>query len=195
MIRSISVIFTISTSRLYCVSSQTFAPPPGVPRCMAARISYFSLYRAAGFSSIPLLRHQHINPVRRSNSLTHPQDQSGVLQLPQGPLAGLRTAAPAPRPAPQREIGGVQFWVWERRGLSAAPWCDVAIFDLDTKLFFEVSQIIRIILLVFQAAIVYSQYFNRRRSFVAPISIISHLVGLMSIIPCNTIMTFIPFLF
>lgn len=92
MIRSISVIFTISTSRLYCVSSQTFAPPPGVPRCMAARISYFSLYRAAGFSSIPLLRHQHINPVRRSNSLTHPQDQSGVLQLPQGPLAGLRTA-------------------------------------------------------------------------------------------------------
>ena len=29
--------------------------------------------------------------------------------------------APAPRPALQGEIGGVQFWVWERRGLLATP--------------------------------------------------------------------------
>ena len=138
-------------------------------------------------------------PAHKScSALQFPDAPAGSVRRPPAPARpACRSAycAPAPRPAPQREIGGVQFWVWERRGLSAAPWCDVAIFDLDTKLFFEVSQIIRIILLVFQAAIVYSQYFNRRRSFVAPISIISHLVGLMSIIPCNTIMTFIPFLF
>ena len=56
------------------------------------------------------------------------------------------------------------------------------------RFLFEVGQIIRIILLVFQTAIVYSQDFDRRRSFVAPISVISHLVGLMSIIPCNITM-------
>ena len=133
MIRSISVIFTISTSRRYCVSSQTFSPPPGVPRCMAARISYFSLYRAAGFSSIPLLRHQHINPVRRSNSLTHPQDQSGVLQLPQGPLAGLRTAPRRHGQLHNGKLAGFSFGYG--KGAACLPrlggWCLFFRFWLD----------------------------------------------------------------
>ncbi len=173
--------------------------------CSLAASRCSSLYGGADFlRSIIPSRRIFFNPAssapahKSCSALQFPDAPAGSVRRPPAPARpACRSAycAPAPRPAPQREIGGVQFWVWERRGLSAAPWCDVAIFDLDTKLFFEVSQIIRIILLVFQAAIVYSQYFNRRRSFVAPISIISHLVGLMSIIPCNTIMTFIPFLF
>ena len=64
-----------STSQNYCDLSQTSVPPPGVPRCMVVLISYFSLYRAAKFSSIPLLRCQHITPVRCFDLLTYPQDQ------------------------------------------------------------------------------------------------------------------------
>ena len=100
---------------------------------MAALISYVPLYRPAGFSSIPLLRHQHINPVRRSNSLTHPQDQSGVLQLPQGPLAGLRTA---PRRHGQLHTGKLAgFSIGYGKGAACLPrlggWCLIFRFWLD----------------------------------------------------------------
>ena len=71
-----TILSPILTSQRYCVPSQTSSRPPGVPRCMAALISYVPLYRPAEFSSILLLRRQHINPVRYSDLLTHPQSSS-----------------------------------------------------------------------------------------------------------------------
>lgn len=89
---------------------------------MAALISYVPLYRPAGFSSIPLLRHQHINPVRRSDLPAHPQDQSVILQFQKGPLAGLCTVPQRHGQLHNGKLARGQFWVWERRGLLAAPW-------------------------------------------------------------------------
>ena len=100
---------------------------------MAALISYVPLYRPAGFSSIPLLRHQHINPVRRSDLPAHPQDQSVVLQFPKGPLAGLCTV-------PQRhgqlcEGKSVGFSFGHGKGAACLPrlggWCLIFRFWLD----------------------------------------------------------------
>ena len=130
---SFSLQPNFSISQRYCVPSQTSSPLPDVLRCMAALISYVPLYRSAGFSSIPLLRHQHINPVRRSDLPAHPQDQSVVLQFPKGPLAGLCTV-------PQRhgqlcEGKSVGFSFGHGKGAACLPrlggWCLIFRFWLD----------------------------------------------------------------
>ena len=100
---------------------------------MAALISYVPLYRPAGFPSIPLLRHQHINPVRRSDLPAHPQDQSVILQFQKGPLAGLRTVPQRHGQLHNGKLAGVSFGYgkgaacWPRLG----GWCLVFRFWLD----------------------------------------------------------------
>ena len=91
---------------------------------------FFSLYCIAGFSSIPLLRHQHINPVRCSNLLTHPQDQSSGSSSRK---ARLQVCVLRPSATDSSTTGnwrGSQFWVRESCGLSAAPWWVVFSFPL-----------------------------------------------------------------
>ena len=59
------------------------------------------------------------------SALRSPDAPAGSAQrppVPASPACRSICCAPAPRPALRGEIGGVPFWVWERRGLLAAPW-------------------------------------------------------------------------
>ena len=91
---------------------------------MAALISYVPLYRSAEFSSILLLRRQHINPVRYSDLLTHPQSSSRKPRLQVCVLRPSATASSArgnrwgsvlgmgkARPVCRALVGGVRFSV------------------------------------------------------------------------------------
>ena len=108
--------------------------------CSLAASRCSSLYGGADFlRSIIPSRRIFFNPAssapahKSCSALRSPGAPAGLVRRPPVPARpACRSAycAPAPRPAPQREIGGVQFWVWESRGLSAAPWWVVFSFPL-----------------------------------------------------------------
>ena len=100
--------------------------------CSLAASRCSSLYGGADFlRSIIPFRRIFFNPA--SSAPAH--KSCSALQFPDAPAGSVRRppiparfacksvrCVPAPPPVPQWEIGGVQFWSWERRGLSAAPW-------------------------------------------------------------------------
>ena len=111
--------------------------------CSLAASRCSSLYGGADFlRSIIPSRRISFNPAssapahKSCSALRSPSAPAGSVRhppIPERPACRSAYCAPAPRPAPQREISGGQFWVWERRGLSAAPWwgCLVFRFWLD----------------------------------------------------------------
>ena len=94
-----------------------------------------SLYGGADFlHSIIACRRIFFNPAfsapahKSGSAPRSPDVPAGSAQrhpVPARPACRSICCAPAPRPALRGEIGGVPFWVWERRGLLAAPWCGV----------------------------------------------------------------------
>ena len=100
--------------------------------CSLAASRCSSLYGGADFlRSIIPSRRISFNPAssapahKSCSALRSPSAPAGSVRhppIPERPACRSAYCAPAPRPAPQREISGGQFWVWERRGLLAAPW-------------------------------------------------------------------------
>ena len=86
---------------------------PACRQSVAVERSVFQL--AASANELPCPCSALRSPSAPAGSVRHPP-------IPERPACRSAYCAPAPRPAPQREISGGQFWVWERRGLLAAPW-------------------------------------------------------------------------
>ena len=65
-----------------------------------------------------------VTPPKSGSVLRPPDVPAGSTRRPPAPARPACRpvcCTPAPRPALRGEIGGVQFWAWERRGLLAAP--------------------------------------------------------------------------
>ena len=107
--------------------------------CSLAASRCSSLYGGADFlRSIIPSRRISFNPAssapahKSCSALRSPSAPAGSVRhppIPERPACRSAYCAPAPRPAPQREISGGQFWVWERPRLGG--WCLVFRFWLD----------------------------------------------------------------